>query len=52
MPRADIHDERIRAARDARQRLSQARINRLPNQMFDDSAMRCSFSNYHKFARI
>lgn len=47
MARADVHDQRIRRGRRARQRFAEARINRLPNHVFDDGSVRSGCSNGH-----
>ena len=48
--RADVHDQRIRRGRRARQRFAEARINRLPNHVFDDGSVRSGCSNGHNAA--
>ena len=40
MPRADIHDQWIRGGSGAREWLSKPGINRLPDQVLDDSTVR------------
>jgi hypothetical protein len=55
MPRADVHNQRIRRACGARQRLAETRIHRLSNHVFDNGSMwsRCGNShNLHTFDRI
>jgi hypothetical protein len=47
MTRADVHDQRIRCGRRTGQRFAEARINRLPNHMFDDGSVRSRCSNGH-----
>jgi hypothetical protein len=46
--RADVDDERIRRGRRARQRFAETRINRLSNEVLDDSPMWCINSSSHK----
>ena len=47
MPGADVHHEWIRRRGRAGQRFAEARIHRLPNQVFDDGSMRSGCSNSH-----